>query len=338
VRRAALEHLPFIDEARALPVLRRAIAEDTPRARAAAATALGRVEGPEARATLHEALADPDAWVRYFAARALAEHGHEDALDALSALAAEDPAPHVRIAALESIGAIDGPRATSMLQPYAGTAERDIAVAALVALGHVSDEAALPTLQHALRSDDPARRLAAVRALGHRGGAASVGLLRWTAGGDASEEVSRAALDGLVTLAAQPGGWADAIDAVVELTADPKRREAAVAALARMPGARCDRVALGLAHASPEVRRATIDTLTRMKHPDASSRVREALDAPDATVREAAVAALDRVGATGLTRKLAAMAAGDPDTGVRRAAGAALARQPDKEDDGGARA
>jgi HEAT repeat protein len=75
-----------------------------------------------------------------------------------------------------------------------------------------------------------------------------------------------------------------------------------------------------------------------MKHPDASSRVREALDAPDATVREAAVAALDRVGATGLTRKLAAMAAGDPDTGVRRAAGAALARQPDKEDDGGARA
>ena len=339
VRRAALEHLPFIDEARALPVLQRAIAEDTPRARATAATALGRVEGPEARAILHEALADPDAWVRYFAARALAQHGHENVLDALSALAAEDPATHVRIAALESIGTIDGLRAAAMLQPYAGAADRDIAVAALVALGHVSDDAALPTLQHALRSDDPARRLAAVRALAHRGGAASVGLLRWTAGGDASEEVSRAALDGLVTLAGQPGGhWADAIDAVVELTADPKRRERAVAALARMPGARCDRVALGLAHASPEVRRATIDTLTRMKHPDASARVREALDAADPTVREAAVAALDRVGATGLTRKLTAMAAGDPDTGVRRAAGAALARQPDKEDDGGARA
>ncbi len=339
VRRAALEHLPFIDEPRAVPVLQRAVTGDTPRARAAAATALGRVEGPEARATLHGALGDADAWVRYFAARALGQHGHEDALDALSALAAQDPAPHVRIAALESIGAIDGPRAAVMLQPYAGAAERDIAVAALVALGHVSDETALPTLQHALRSDDSARRLAAIRGLSQRGGTAGVELLRWTAGADASEDVSSAALDGLVALAAQPGGnWADAIDAVVELTADPKRRETATDALARMPGARCDRVALGLAHASPEVRRATVEALTRMKHPDASSRVRAALDAPDARVREAAVTALDRVGTTGLTRKLAAMAAGDPDTGVRRAAGAALARQPDKEADGGARA
>ncbi len=339
VRRAALEHLPFIDEARAFPVLQRAVKEDTPRARASAATALARVDGPGARALLLEALEDADAWVRYFAARALAHHGHEEALDTLASLASGDPAPHVRIAALESIGAIGGPRAAAMLQPYAGAAERDIAVAALGALGRLAGQDVAPPLQQALRSDDPARRLAAIQAFSRRGGADSISVLHWTAGGDASAEVANAALDGLVTLAAQPAGsWAEAIDAVVELSADSKHRDAAVAALARMPGARSERVARGLTHASPEVRRATVEALTRMKHPDASLRVRAALDAPDPTVREAAVTALERVGTSGLTRKLAAMAAGDADQAVRRAAEAALARQPYKEGDGGARA
>ena len=76
-----------------------------------------------------------------------------------------------------------------------------------------------------------------------------------------------------------------------------------------------------------------------MKHPDASARVRDALDAADPTVREAAVTALDRLGARGMTRQAARpWPPAIPTPAVRRAAGAALARQPDKEDDGGARA
>ena len=58
-------------------------------------------------------------------------------------------------------------------------------------------------------------------------------------------------------------------DALPQLRLDPYT---AVAALARVPGARDEQVALGLAHVSPEVRRATVDALTRMKHPGASSR------------------------------------------------------------------
>jgi HEAT repeat protein len=76
------------------------------------------------------------------------------------------------------------------------------------------------------------------------------------------------------------------------------------------------------------VRRATLEALTRMKHPDASARVRDALDHPDPVVREAAVIALDRIGARGLLRKLSAMANGDPAVAVRRAAALALTRYP----------
>jgi HEAT repeat protein len=337
VRRAALEQIPFLGEARALRVLVQAIEQDTDRARASAATALGRIEGPVSRASLERGLGDRDAWVRYFAARALGQHAHAGSLDRLAALAKEDAAPHVRIAALESIGAIDGPRAAGILAPFAEDPDPAIGVPAIVALGGVPDAAALPPVQHALRSGDPARRLAAVRALAARAAEESLDLLRWTAVGDDDGDVARAALEGLARLAAMPDGkWAEAVDALVDLTAEPKCREDAVHAIARLPSRTAGRVARGLRHTALEVRRATIDALTRMKHPDASAHVRAALGDEDATVRETAVRALDRIGARGLSSRLSLMAAGDPDPAVRRAASSALSRQPGPEGEGGA--
>jgi HEAT repeat protein len=336
VRRAALEHAPLFDERRALPLLNQAVRHDTPRARASAATALGRVDIDLAREALHDALTDPDAWVRYFASRALGQHRHPDSLDALATLASKDPAPHVRLAALETIGLIDGPAATGLLAPYADDPATDIAVAALAALGHVSDEAAIVPLALALRSDDPLRRIAAAQALTMRGGTASVQALRWTAGADTSDEVVRAAIEGMAHLAAGANGG-EAIDALVDLTGDHRQCETAVATLARVPVGQVERVARGLGHPAADVRRAVVDVLTRMKHADAAVHVHAALENDDAAVREAAVTALDRVGARGLSRKLAVMAAGDPHATVRRAAAAVLARESGQEGDRGAR-
>jgi HEAT repeat protein len=73
-----------------------------------------------------------------------------------------------------------------------------------------------------------------------------------------------------------------------------------------------------------------------MKHPEASAHVRAALADEDATVREMAVRALDRVGARGLSSRLSLMAAADPEPAVRRAASSALSRQPGPQGEGGA--
>jgi HEAT repeat protein len=80
----------------------------------------------------------------------------------------------------------------------------------------------------------------------------------------------------------------------------------------------------------------SVEALTRMKHPDASARVRGALDNPDAGVREAAVLALKRIGARGLLAKLSMMSDADPDPSVRRAAAAAISRQAEPGSEGGA--
>ena len=337
VRRAALEHAPYVGETLALPVLLRALTGDTPRARAAAATALGQVAVPEARAALIGALADGDAWVRYFAARALGAHGDRAALDPLGRIAAADSTPYARIAALEAIGAIDGAQAAELLLPHAEDADPAIAAAALAALGRVTDARVMPSLTRALRSADAQRRHAAVLALSRRGGSDAVASLRWTMETETNPQVAQGALDGLVRLGGLVApGWEEAIDAMVDLTADAGRRAAALDALSRVPAARLDRISQGLVHPIRTVRRSTIEALTRMKHPAASRRVRQALDDEDPVVREAAVIALDRIGARGVARKLAALAASDPVVAVRRAAGVALSRQTDPEGEGGA--
>jgi HEAT repeat protein len=338
VRRAALEQVPFLAEEGAVAILERALDRDTPRARAAAAGALGKVAGAAAREALHRAVTDSDTWVRYFAARSLAQHRHEPDLDVLAKLAAADPAPYVRIAALDAIGAIDGPRAAALLAVYAEDEDSSISAAAIAALGHVADAEALQCLLQALRSPDPVRRLAAIGGLAEGGGAERVMALRWTAAADADDDTARAALAGLGRLAAEgSGAWEDAVDALLELSGVPSRREPAVAALAGVPVSRMGRVASGLSHASDGVRRAAVDALIRMKTPAASARVREALADGDAVVREAAVTALDRVGTPGLFATFARLAEHDPAVEVRRVAAAAIARHADRRDDGASR-
>jgi len=101
-----------------------------------------------------------------------------------------------------------------------------------------------------------------------------------------------------------------------------------VTALSSLPDARIPRIAAALRRDPPVIRRALIAALGRMKHPDASLALRTALDDDDPNVREAAITALDRLGARGVSRIFARLAREDSSTIVRRAAASALSRQP----------
>ncbi|HVL66220.1 MAG TPA: HEAT repeat domain-containing protein [Vicinamibacterales bacterium] len=325
VRKAALEQLPHLDDTHGLALLARALQHDTPRARAAAAQALGNLHAPSATTLLLEASRDTDVWVRYFAARALGRHGNDEALARLGELAANDPAMPVRLAAIESMGSLADPRVLDALLPQINSSSREVAESALLAVGCLSDARAFEALMGALRSDDAERRLAAVKGLSRMGTDASVGALQWTAGADAEPAVAGAAVEGLATLARRRDEPADAaIRALLALTVDPRRREAAIGALGRVPH-RISSVASGLRAADPQVRRATVEALSRLKHGDASAAIRAALDDDDAGVRRAAVVALHRLGASGLSHVFATLAREDPSRDVRRAAAAALA-------------
>lgn len=330
VRRAAVEHLPFLDDDRVAAQMARALDDGSPRVRAAAAQALAHVPAGDAREPLLRAAQDDDGWVRYYAVRSLGALRDAPALSRLSQLAASDPAPHVRIAALESIGAIADPSAAGVLLQYVSHQQADLAAAALRALGSVGGEPAAAALKQALRSPDAALRRAAVTGLRALASSDAIDALAWTAGADGDDAVLAAAIEALGSAAARDGDASSRATAVLlALTADASRREGAVAALARLPVTRVGAIAAGLSSPQPDVRVATIDVLARLRHPDASSALRAGLDDADAAVRAAAVTALDRLGARGTARRLAQMAREDPSRAVRRAAAAALGRAAD---------
>ena len=338
VRAAALEHSAFLDDPRVLPLLVEAIERDTPRARAAAAQALAHVDAPGARDALRRAVQDADPWVRYFTAMGLGRQADVPALPILERLATRDEMPHVRIAAVDAIGAIgavDGDAAAPMLATFAGSDDAEVAVAGIRALGGVTSPAAHEPLRRALSGADARRRAAAAEAIARWGREPAVALLRWTAAADTDAAVMHAAIDGLSRLGngAGPGG-AQALAALAAVTSDPTRRADAVAALSRVSPPAIPWVGACLTARDPHVRCAVVEALGRLSHPAASAYVQSALEDGDASVRQVAVMVLSGLGTRGVARSFADLARTDPSDSVRRAAEAALRRGTGGQADG----
>ena len=327
VRAAALEHLPYFDDPRALGALAAALDRDTPRARAAAAKALGALPDADAIELTRTAMSDPEPWVRYFAAIAMGQHCDGAGLPRLVAMAGGDPAPHVRVAAIEAIGRCAGTDSLRLLEPFLDE-PGDIGLAAIRAIGHDQIDAAIPALRDVLRSGDPARRAAAVDALVKCGGPDAVEPLQWTASTDNDQTVTTAALHGLGTIANRnEAGSHAAVRALLFILADADRRAAALDVLGRLAPPAIPVIAESLGSDDPRTRKGVAEALGRLSHSAASAFLQRALNDHDAAVRCEAVRALSRRGTRGLTRQFAAMSETDSSPAVRQAAAAALSRQ-----------
>ena len=134
VRCAAIEHLPYLEDERVFDVLARTIKEGTPKVRAAAARALGNMDDPDAVKGLIDGLSDEDVWVRYFSARALGRRRSDDSVEALAKVVETEHFNHVRIAALDSLGQIGGPRIAGIVGALIDDVDPDVRHAARAAL------------------------------------------------------------------------------------------------------------------------------------------------------------------------------------------------------------
>ena len=330
VRRAAIEQLPMLDDVDAAAELDRALRGETPRNRAAAAHALRLLDDPRAGVALHHALRDPDPWVRYYAATSLGDARFGSAAaDDLAALARTDPATHVRIAAMTSLGAMHGVLGAKVAAELMDADDDDLAIAAVAVLGAVRRHDAHEWLTRASRSPRPAIQLAAVRALATRPHAESVEVLSWAAHLDDNPELPIEAIHALRRIAADadhPVAQRAAVTALRELAAEGTQRHHAIAAIAQLPEALVPEVASGLSAMRVAARVATADALAAMRHPRASGELSRALRDEHASVRAAAVSGFARLGTPAVSRVIASMRANDPDPDVRRRAEMACAR------------
>jgi HEAT repeat protein len=329
VRRAAIEQLPVIDDARAAPRLIDALRRETPRNRAAAAHALRLVDASVAAVPLVGALGDADAWVRYFAATAAGQRRIADAVPALTRLAADDPAPHVRIAAIGALASIDPSVAGEISAPLVSDPDRDVASAALAALAGGSHPRADDLLEHAVKSGDAALGRAAVRALPLRASPRAAATLAWAARLEEPRDLSRLAVEALGQLASSGGAAARhaAIGVLLELASAPDVRDAALRVAATLPDGVVDDVATHLHAPRAATRLAVVEALARMRNPRASEALGAALADDDPRVRQAAVTAFGRLGTTSAATAVADLSTFDPDAGVRRVAAAMCRRR-----------
>ena len=88
---------------------------------------------PSVIAALQQGLADPDAWVRYYACQSLGKLAWEPAAASIAALLG-DQAGQIRAAAVEALSHLQSSVAFEALREAAGSSDPDMQRAALVGL------------------------------------------------------------------------------------------------------------------------------------------------------------------------------------------------------------
>ena len=171
-RNAALEALTRLG-ATAVPGLVEASHEADVDVRKQAVDALAAIAAPAAAQRLLELLEDPDANVRAAAAEALGAVDGRQAAARLSARAANDPEPLVRLSALRSLARLEV--SLSVAELSAALADPLLRPSAYLLLGWSEDPGAFEELMKALSSPARGAREAAMEALVRRAAAAPPG-------------------------------------------------------------------------------------------------------------------------------------------------------------------
>jgi HEAT repeat protein len=308
---SAIQGLPFIEDPRALEALLSCAGSDSPQTRAAAMRALGQ-SSRDARVTsyLLKGAEDPDSWVRYYACQALGRLGFEGAAEVITRLL-HDQAGQVRVAAVEALASFTSPVAVEALRTAAGDRDPDIRRAALVGLGVAKRADALPIILAATASDDASTRLVAISAIGgFESPDALTALAR--AASDLDEGVRSAAIG---YLAARPGQAAT--DVLIHLLRGSGDRERVLAALAIPTVGRIAGLVAALEMADDELAPQLASALARLRRPDATAALLEALSSPNVRARKAVATTLAAIGSKDVLAALKRSASSDPDPEMR---------------------
>jgi HEAT repeat protein len=314
IRDAAASGLALVDDPRGVAALLAASRHASAATRASACRALGSAAGEDrVIGALRAALADEDAWVRYYACQALGKLHAVVATAQISALL-EDTAGQVRVAAVEAMARLGGSQALETLERAARSSDPDLRAAALLGLGALRRPEALPMLLAAAASADVTTRLVALAAIAESPlPEALAALMR--AGADVDEQVRSAAL-GFV--AARPG-MAPTRWLIDQL--ERGEREAALAALAQPVEGRIEGVLVALESADAELAGDLVQALLRMRRAHGNAAIEAALHLGNVHGRRAAAAALAGLGTAEARAALSLAATADADPEVRRIAG-----------------
>jgi PAS domain S-box-containing protein len=314
VRIAAIENLPYFEDERFFSSLKFLYEDKDPKIRAAVVRSMGQLESKQAWKELEKALNDDNEWVRYYAVKAINNHGYLDLLGKIKDIALNDNAPFVRLASIEYLGHVGGPYAATVLSSLTGDTNREIVLTAINSLGDIHHPDGLPPLLALARSSDDEIRKVAIEAIGRRGGPGTSELLQWAALTEKDPVIKSRAIMSLRTISTP-----EALRSLLSLTSDTENRERAICALSTLPPDQLGIICEGLDHRHTLVRTAVVEVLQRVHTRQSSDMIASCLRHHDVNVRLAAIYAIHRLGSTRHFEKVVELKNSDPDPVIRKA-------------------
>jgi hypothetical protein len=230
-----------------------------------------------------------------------------------------DPAPQVRIAAIESLSRLGSAEAWDAVCGAAASSDPDERRAGLVGVGMQASIAASAILLDAASSTDQATRLVALAGLARQSTEDALSALG-RAISDPSPEVQAAAVS---LLADRDDEGAAAVLVESALRSEPEHH--AQRALSRPGSGRVAAILARLATADERGAPILVAALARMGVDTSAAALFETLAMANPAARAAAASSIVSLGVDGAVRAVSALAINDPDAEVRRVCAAALA-------------
>lgn len=325
VRRVAVESLASYEDRTAwLAIANAASSDENPMVRAAAIRMARDPRAREMDALLESAPEDPNLWVRYHGVYSLAERerSRRGASPKLAAKLVErarvDPAPPVRIAALECIAQLHLERGLPVMIAAVSDPVPDIAAAATAALGSFNVAESRSTLRSLVDTENPQIRRAAIDSLGRLGETEVIDRLASIAASSSDDLTRRAAITALGRI-----GTRAATSALITLLASRACRAEVSRLLSSASGESLAALLEGMKDPDPGIRCTVIEILGRVKRADMARAVASALEDDSVSVRHAAEQALTRRDLQDLEQAILA-ARVDANPTVRNAASAVV--------------
>jgi HEAT repeat protein len=312
---AAIENLPFFDMEETNQLLSGLYNQGSSRVRTSVVKAATHIDEPNKFETLKQSLNDSDAWVRYYAVRSVSNHLMYDYLPQLTEVAQTDKAIHVRLAAIEAIGRMNGVGSIPVFAKMLSDSNPDIVLTTIYALGMMQSDKALVLLMQIIDTPDVQKKITVIKAISQFNSPEIIEKLYLICATESDNRITEAALEGLSTIPSEK-----AVESLLKLTSIPKLKEKSVSLLVQQKKLALPYLRAVFAERPLLIQRIIIEIMSRTKMREASETLMGYLGHDNAHIRVDTLIALFRIGYPDFRDKAEKMAKNDPDAFVRHTA------------------
>jgi PAS domain S-box-containing protein len=309
---AAIENLPFFDDPVTNNLLADLYSNGSSRIRTSVVKAANHIDEVEKFSTLADSLGDSDAWVRFYAIRSICNHLLNGYLPQLVEIAQTDKAIHVRLAAIEAIGQMNGTAAIPVFTKLLSDDNTDIVLTTIYALGMMQSEKALILLMQLIDNPDQQKRTAVIKAISHFNTPEVIEKLYLISATEIDSSLTDAAIEGLSTIKSEL-----AIESLLKLTSVVKIKEKCISQMVQQKKFAVPYLIEVFPRKAVQLQRNIIEILSRTKLGEASAMLMKLLDHSNSQIRVDSMNALFRIGYLNFREKVEKMALSDVDLFVR---------------------